>query len=324
MLVSVVIPVFKVCDYLPKLLETVTSQTYRELEIILVDDGSPDRSGEICDEYALKDTRIRVIHKTNSGVADARNTGIDASTGDYIALVDGDDYLAPDYIEYLLHLCTDNDADISCCAWTMDFGDRFKKCSFRKREPGVYRGNNEAMRALMTTRLMSSSVWCKMFKRDLFDDVRFPTGSKHYEDDATIYRLAAKADTVTIGGESKYFYVLREGSFIHHNFSENNLLIIKVMEERCAFIETNYPELKTYARSDILMVVNHCVIKMSDEKLYHHPYIDSFKDYYKRYERDFLHGISYLPAKMFSIAAYINIPLAMRLYRLTGKHDRLN
>ena len=324
MLVSLVIPVYKVSDYLPKLLDTVLSQTHRELEIILVDDGSPDSSGRICDEYALRDSRIKVIHKANSGVADARNSGICIATGDYIALIDGDDYLAEDYVEYLLKLCLDNNADISCCAWTTDFDGRLKKCSYRKREPGVYKGNHEAMRALLTTRLMSSSVWGKMFKRTLFDNVRFPSGSKHYEDDATIYRLAAEADTVVIGDESKYFYVLRSGSFIHHSFSENNLLIIDVFKERCAFIETNYPELAVYARSDVLMVVNHCVIKLSDEKLYHHPCIESLKAYYRQYEKYFLKGISYFPAKLFSIAAYISIPMAMRLYRLSGKHTRLN
>lgn len=324
MLVSLIIPVFKVCDYLPKLLETVLSQTHREIEIILVDDGSPDSSGEICDEYAGLDSRIKVIHKTNSGVADARNVGIEASTGDYIALIDGDDYLANDYIEYLLHLCIDNNADLSCCAWTMDIDGKLSKCSYRKREPGIYIGKHKAMEALMTTRLLSSSVWGKMFKRELFDNVRFPTGSKYYEDDATIYRLVAASNSVMIGGESKYYYVLRTGSFIHKSFNDNNLKIINVFEERCAFIEAEYPELSVYARSDILMVVNHCVIKLSDEQLYDHPCINDLKKYYKQYEKDFLRGISYLPAKLFSIVAYIDIRLAMRLYRLSGKHTRLN
>ena len=324
MLVSLIIPVFKVCDYLPRLLETVLSQTHREIEVILVDDGSPDSSGEICDEYAGLDSRIKVIHKSNSGVADARNVGIDASSGDYIALIDGDDYLADDYIEYLLLLCTDNDADLSCCAWTMDIDGKLSKCSYRKREPGLYKGKHKAMEALMTTRLLSSSVWGKMFKRTLFDNIRFPVGSKYYEDDATIYRLVAAADSVMIGGESKYFYVLRSGSFIHKSFNDNILKIIDVFKERCAFIEAEYPELAVYARSDILMVVNHCVIKLSDEQLYDHPCIDGLKNYYKQYEKDFLRGISYPPAKLFSIVAYINIRLAMRLYRLTGTHTRLN
>ena len=324
MLVSLIIPVYKVSVYLPGLMDTVLSQTHDETEVILIDDGSPDQCGELCDGYAKADSRVKVIHTPNRGVADARNAGIDASSGEYIAFADGDDYLAPDYIEYLLNLITDNDCDMSCCAWTTDEGGRLKTCSYRKGEPGIYRGRNEAMKALLTTRLMSSSVWGKMFSRKLFDGVRFPEGSNYYEDDATMYRLVANADSAAVGGDAKYYYRLRDDSMIHRSFNENNLKMIEVFEERCRFIADGYPELGTYARSDILMAVNHCVIKMCDEKLYRHPCIAGLKKYYRLYERDFLKGISYFPAKLFSIAAYVNIRMAMRLYRLTGKHTRLN
>ena len=324
MLVSLVIPVYKVSDYLPRLMETVLAQTHRELEIILVDDGSPDQSGVICDGYATKDSRVKVIHKTNSGVADARNAALDTAVGDYIVFADGDDYLDPDYVNYLLNLCTQNDADMACCAWTTDENGKLTKCTFRKNEPGVYKGSHEAMRALLTTRLMSSSVWGKMFKRNLFNEVRFPAGSNYYEDDATMYRIVSQAESVAISGESKYFYTLRDDSMIHRSFNDNNFKMIEVFEKRCEFIEQNYPELSVYARSDILMAVNHCVIKMCDDRLFGHPAIKRLKAYYKRYEKDFLKGISYFPAKLFSIAAYISIPMAMRLYRLSGKHTRLN
>ena len=324
MLVSVIIPVYKVSDYLPRLMETVLTQTHKELEVILVDDGSPDDSGEICDMIAGIDNRVKVIHKTNSGVADARNTALDIAAGDYIVFADGDDYLDPDYVSYLLNLCTENNADMACCAWTTDENGKLTKCTFRKNEPGVYKGSHEAMRALLTTRLMSSSVWGKMFKRKLFDDVRFPKGSNYYEDDATMYRIVSKAGSAAIGGESKYFYTLRDDSMIHRSFNDNNFKMIEVFEERCAFIEKNYPELSVYARSDILMAVNHCIIKMCDDRLFGHPSIKRLKTYYKRYEKDFLKGISYFPAKLFSIACFISIRLAMRLYCLSGKHTRLN
>lgn len=324
MLVTLIIPVFNVSSYLPRLMETTLSQTYRELEILLIDDGSTDPSGRICDEYATKDDRVKVIHKANSGVADARNAGLEAASGDYIVFADGDDYLAKDYVSHLLKLCTDNDADISCCAWATDEDGKLGKCSYRKSEPGFYKGNHEVMRALLTTRLFSSSVWGKMFRMKLFDEVRFPEGSNYYEDDATMYRLASKAGSVAIDGKAGYFYTLRNDSMIHRYFNDNNLKIIEVFEERCSFIEKNYPELSVYARSDILMAVNHCVIKMCDERLFDHSCIKRLKPYYKRYEKDFLKGISYFPAKLFSIAAFISIRLAMRLYCLSGKHTRLN
>ena len=324
MLVSLIIPIYNVSAYLPKLLETTLSQTHTELEIILINDGSTDSSGKICNDYANIDRRIKVINKTNSGVSDARNVGIEASTGDYLVFADGDDYLANDYVEYLLNLCVDYDADISVCAWSYDDGSRLKKCNYRKREPGLYSGKQEAMRALLTTRLMSSSSCGKMYKRTLFEKIRFPSGMILYEDDAIMYRLVAQANSVVIGKESKYFYRQRNDSASHRPFDDDIFTIIKVYEERCRFIETEYPYLALYARSDILMVVNHCITKMCDEKLYQHPSIKGLKIYYKNYEKDFLKGISYFPAKFFSIASYINIPLAMRLYSLTGKHSRIN
>ena len=324
MLVSVIIPVYKVSAYLPRLMETVLTQAHKELEVILVDDGSPDDSGEICDMFAGKDSRVKVIHKTNSGVADARNAALDIATGDYIVFADGDDYLDPDYVSYLLNLCTENDTDMACCAWTTDENGKLTKCTFRKNEPGIYKGSHEAMRALLMTRLMSSSVWGKMFKRKLFAEVRFPRGSNYYEDDATMYRIVSKAGSAAIGSESKYFYTLRDDSMIHRSFNDNNFKMIEVFEERCAFIEKNYPELSVYARSDILMAVNHCVIKMCDDRLFGHPAIKRLKTYYRRYEKDFLKGISYFPAKLFSVVCFISIRLAMRLYSLSGKHTRLN
>lgn len=324
MLISLVIPVYNVSEYLNRLLDTAVSQTYKDLEIILVDDGSTDATGNICDEYARKDSRIKVIHTPNRGVADARNAGIDASNGSYIVFADGDDYLAEDYVEYLYSLCSSHDADAACCAWTLNDNGTLRKCSYRKNEPGSYIGNHEAMRALLTTRLLSSSMWGKIFRKELFAEVRFPEGTDYYEDDATMYRLISKAESVVLGGEAKYFYTLRQDSMIHRSFNDNNLKMIKVFEDRCSFIESNYPELAVYARSDVLMSVNHCVIKMCDEKLFDHPCIADLKIYYRQYEQDYLKGISYLPAKLFSIAAYINIKAAMRLYRLTGKHARIN
>lgn len=324
MLVSLIVPVYNVCEYLPTLLDSAVSQTHQELEIILIDDGSTDSSGIICDEYAKIDKRIKVIHKSNGGVSDARNIGIDVSSGDYIVFADGDDYLSYDYVKYLLELCTKNCSDISCCAWTFVNGSKKIKCSFRAKEPGVYNGKHESMRALLTTRLMSSSSCGKMFKRQLFDTVRFPRGINCHEDDATMYRLVALADSVAIGNEYKYYYVQRAGSAMHRAFDDEEFSIIKIFEERCEFIEKEYPELTTFARSDVLMVVNHCVIKMCDDQLFDHPQINGLKEYYKRYEKYFLKGISYFPAKLFSLVAYINIRIAMRLYSLTGKHNKIN
>ena len=111
--VSIVVAVYKSEPFLPKLLDSICNQTYKNLEVILVDDGSPDNSGRICDDYVLKDNRFTVIHKENGGACEARNYGINAATGEYITIIDGDDWLEPDYIEYLLKIALDNQADMS-------------------------------------------------------------------------------------------------------------------------------------------------------------------------------------------------------------------
>ena len=122
-LISVIVPVYKVEKFLARCLDSIISQTYENMEIILVDDGSPDSCGSICDEYAQRDARFRVLHKENGGLSDARNCGVEIASGAYIAFIDSDDYIAPNYVEYLYRLLVDNDADISCCCKTCTGSD---------------------------------------------------------------------------------------------------------------------------------------------------------------------------------------------------------
>ena len=116
MLVSIIIPVYKVEKYLPNCIESILRQTFKDFELILVDDGSPDNCGEICEEYAQKDSRIKVVHQPNGGLSAARNSGIDIAKGDYLTFIDSDDFVFPHYLEILVKLCQENDADMSVCS----------------------------------------------------------------------------------------------------------------------------------------------------------------------------------------------------------------
>ena len=122
--VSLIVPMYNVAKYIKTCIDSILTQSYKNLELILVDDGSPDNSGKIADQYAVKDGRVKVIHKQNAGVSAARNTGIDAATGDYICFADGDDYVMPNYVEHLLKLCVDNGAEV---AYTIDMFTTFHK-----------------------------------------------------------------------------------------------------------------------------------------------------------------------------------------------------
>ena len=184
MKISVVIPVYNSERFLPECLDSVVSQSYGDISIILIDDGSDDASGKICDGFASSDPRITVIHTENLGASAARNTGIAASDGDYVCFIDSDDYVAPDYIEYLLKLSKDHQADISVC----------QRTNGRKtvKETRILNGNQNCMSAFVRSAEIDSVVWGKLYKRTLFEGIFFPEG-KRYEDEFTIYKQIGRA-----------------------------------------------------------------------------------------------------------------------------------
>ena len=172
--ISVIVPVYKVEPYLSRCLDSIINQTYRNLEIILVDDGSPDRCGEICDEYARQDSRIRVIHKANGGLSDARNHGIDVAIGDYIAFVDSDDYIATDMYEKMLaRLELDNSDMVVCNYYRFDEGSAPPKDGYIQLPDRVLT-QDEAFDFYLQIGGDYVSAWNKLYKRTIFDDLRYP------------------------------------------------------------------------------------------------------------------------------------------------------
>lgn len=179
--ISVIVPVYKVEPYLSRCLDSIINQTYRNLEIILVDDGSPDHCGEICDEYARQDSRIRVIHKSNGGLSDARNHGIDVATGDYIAFVDSDDYVTTDMYEKMLaRLEFDNSDMVVCNYYRFDEGSVPPEYGYINLPDRVL-SKDEAFDFYLQIGGDYVSAWNKLYKRGIFADLRYPTG-KIYED----------------------------------------------------------------------------------------------------------------------------------------------
>ena len=166
--VSIIVPIYNVEKFLPKCIESIINQEYENIEIILVDDGSPDNSGEICEHYKKIDNRIVVIHKENAGVSEARNTGIDYATGDYICFIDGDDFVMPDYVSYLLELALNNKADISL---TTEMFGNFDEKQIKKDVIDIW-NNEDAVEAILCYRV-PIGCYCKLFRADLLKDVRF-------------------------------------------------------------------------------------------------------------------------------------------------------
>lgn len=220
--VTIIIPCYKVDKYITDCLECVIQQTYSELEIILVDDGSPDRCGEICEEYAKKDARIIVIHKTNGGLSDARNVAIDIASGDWITFIDSDDMVAPNYIERLVTIANDNGCKCSVVQPVsfIDGSSPAAKIVYPKVE--VLNGM-DAIAAMFYQTKLDTSAWNKLYHRSLFDSgIRYPKGYL-FEDNPTTFRLLAECDKVAISNEQLYYYRVREGSIERQDFTPNKL-----------------------------------------------------------------------------------------------------
>jgi len=248
-LVSVIVAVYNIEEYLPRCVDSILAQTYRNLEIILVDDGSKDQSGNICDSYAEKDRRIKVIHKKNGGLSDARNAGMNAATGEYIGFVDGDDWIEPDMYRAMYFACEKEKAQAAVC--------RYKQIT----KSGIIDGSagnsvslsrDEALEIYVCgdeRYLIYNSVWSKLFARDLVEGMRFPVG-KNSEDIMFTTRAFCRMERLVYLDEAYYNYVLdREGSIMNEKAGERRLKDeIPFWQEQIAYFrEAGMPELSDKA-----------------------------------------------------------------------------
>lgn len=210
-LITVIIPCYKVEKYLHKCIDSILVQSYTNLEIILVDDGSPDKSGYICDIYAQKDSRIKVIHKPNGGLSDARNKGIEAAHGEFLTFVDSDDYISKDYIEVLYKLLIENNAQMSiclpCCINIQGEVITKEKKPIKK----ITFNSDEALISMFYQNDFDTSAWGKLYHYSLFKEIRYPLHIL-YEDLPTTYKLIQLCKTIVLTTQQNYFYLIRDNS----------------------------------------------------------------------------------------------------------------
>ena len=212
-LVSVIVPVYKVESYLDKCIKSIISQSYTNLEIILVDDGSPDKCPEMCDNWAKKDDRIKVIHKENGGIADARNSGLAAATGAYICFVDSDDYIDREFVKTLYNLIIHCHTDIAAVSFKEVIKDELIEKVPEKGDIRIFDGE-DSIRELFSNDTYANYLWNKIYKRELFDNVKFPVNRK-MEDLAVIYKLLIVTKRMAFSTQPLYFYYQREDSILH-------------------------------------------------------------------------------------------------------------
>ena len=214
-LISIIVPVYNVEQYLERCMTSILNQTYKKLEIILVDDGATDNSSKMCDEYARLDNRVKVIHKANGGLSDARNAGIEIATGEYIGYVDSDDWIEPDMYERMYNACIENDAQLAVCRYASEYKD---KTVLGGKNTVVPLNRDELLKIYISGHdeyIIYNSVWSKLFKRELVEGVQFPKG-RNSEDIMYTTKAFCKLEKAVYIDSCLYHYVLdREGSIMN-------------------------------------------------------------------------------------------------------------
>ena len=232
-LISIIVPVYNAEKFLEKCVDSIVEQTYQSLEIILVDDGSTDHSPEICDQLSRKDPRILVIHQKNAGVSAARNAGIGYARGEYLAFIDGDDYISPYMMEHLYSRIVEDHSEVAVCGYRKVDEEGYELSVATIPDAIVSGPQAIRMHYNQTAGIMMIPV-DKLYHRKLFETVRFPLG-KRCEDEATFYRILDLCDRVSILAEPLYFYVQHEDSFMGREYSVERLDGVEAFYDRYMF-----------------------------------------------------------------------------------------
>lgn len=245
MMISVIVPVYRVEPYVRQCVDSILSQTYEDFEVLLIDDGSPDRCGEICEEYKEKDDRVRVFHTENRGLSAARNLGLKEAKGNYIGFVDSDDWIEPDMYEVLLERLEETDADISACSI----------CSNASKSGLVNQAvfkDQDILIALIDQRI-SNCVWNKLYRKTLFDGLAFPYG-KNYEDISCMHIILSRAHKVIVIPDQKYHYRQRPESITKAYSARNLIDYADAHMGRFCFLKKTQSKLFLERNDDILFI----------------------------------------------------------------------
>lgn len=246
-LLSVIVPVYKVEEYLDECIRSIVSQTYENLELLLVDDGSPDRSGEICDAWAAKDSRVRVIHKENAGAGAARNAALDAAKGELIGFVDSDDYISPQMYEHLYSML-DETTDIAECGYVSvtEGGTSFPELSQK-----VSRYTpQEAMACHIADTCFRQLIWNKLYRRGVIGNIRFPEQTV-IDDEFFTYQVLGNARRLKRTESICYAYRQQAGSVMHQKYSLKRISGLRAKQMRLRYLEEHMPELAADAKYEL-------------------------------------------------------------------------
>lgn len=280
-LISIIVPVYNVEEYLSRCVNSILNQTYRDFELLLINDGSTDNSGAICEDFSKRDPRIKVIHKENGGLSDARNIGIDSAQGKFFLFVDSDDFIHPNMLELLVSNIIETDSDISVCSFQkvysekdceIDYQNNIETCTNLEALDKFF-GSNDGVNVV---------TWNKLYKAELFNGIQFPKGRLH-EDNFTTFKLLYRCRKVVYSNAKMYYYFQRNNSITGAKKSKNYLDAIDANREMCDFfIKEGLFELAKKAISTYLWYLSHAYYQIKNlEK-------EIAKNVLKRFRSDFL------------------------------------
>lgn len=315
-IISVIVPVYNVMNYLKQCLDSIIQQTYTNLEIILVDDGSTDQSGSICDSYKEKDSRIIVIHKKNGGLSDARNAGLNICKGDYISFVDSDDYLSPYFYEVLIGIAEKKNCDIVALKGGTSFWDGEEAPILAKNKEmfSAYYSNSHDVLERMLYQEIATGAPFKLYKKEVFDNIRFPVGYL-YEDVATTYKPFFNAKECAIVEADIYAYRKRRDSIIRQSFSPKKMICLDIFDQLVNDEQLKDADLQKAAKSRVYAMTYSVFLQVPEDDKETQRII---WNKLKTVQKDVMFDTSKIMRKKNRYAAFVSL-LGMNISYIIGK-----
>lgn len=285
--ISIIVPVYNVERYLDNCISSILEQSFTDFELIIVNDGSKDNSGRICDEYKDRDFRIKVIHQENSGLSAARNAGIQASQGTYITFIDSDDFIHSNMVAILYNNMMGNNADISICDYHLVYEGKEIPKDFGDNNLKVY-NNIEGVKKIVEKSEASMIIACsKLYRRSLFDDICYPVG-KYHEDEFVTYKLFYKSTKIVVTDAKLYYYLKRSNSITGSTYSIKRLEKLEALEEAIMFFKNeNNKELTHLAEYRYLLNIQIAYYRVKYEINFNKVIMDKLKIQYNKNFKEF-------------------------------------
>lgn len=313
-IVSVIVPIYNVEKYLSDCLNSIINQTYKNLEIILVDDGSTDESSTIANYYSKKDKRIKVFHKKNGGLSDARNFGIEKANGKYLLFVDSDDFIEVTMIEELINSINEFHSDISVCGRYI-YSNEIIDEKHSLKEKKIY-NTEDALKEVLLGKDMEEATWDKLYKKELFEDIRFPIGEIN-EDIVTIPLVIGKAKIVSHVGKPLYYYRYNPTGISKSAYSEKKNIIIPHLKFLGDYINKEFPNLRLYFNMCEYRYSYSLLLSLCKHKDIKKKYSKEYKTYKKMFRKNYILALTH---KHFTINEFIkSLLIFTNLYGLVWK-----